>query len=449
MNLMYQKIHRRLTVFSTIVAGTILTCVMGLVLLVRVEEYHKNEMERIKNSWLIILSSLQFGNQFDDIWLAQMEAANHLIIYVEENGHPLLFKGAWTPKTDRNILRERAKDIIQGEGLSSHFVPVSAYGSQTQVLEINGDFKDNYYALVSFLPIGKGVRNVYLISGVQNNYLGTWLYFLLMVYICGILGLWGASYFFIGKALQPAQEAEERQKKFIAAASHELRSPLTVINSTLFLLDNGNPEQKKQINYIDTECKRMSRLIGDMLLLYTADSKTWSMKRERLELDSVMIDMYGSFLSLCKEKGIHLKLEIPESPITPITGDRQRIEQVLVILIDNAITYSCPDSSITLKLYSEIGNKTFASELVVVEIADQGSGIPDEIKPYIFDRFYCADYSHSDSDHFGLGLSIAKEIMEMHKGKIHVEDNIPQGSCFKIQLPTYAGSQKCLKIDYK
>lgn len=432
---MFKNIHRRLTVFSTIVAGVILTCVMGLALIVRMNEDHKNEMERIKNSWITVLSSLQSGNQFDDIWLAQMEASNHLVIQIEENGHPLLFRGAWEPKTDRDILLSRVKSIAQQEGLNLYFAPVSSYGSQTQAVEIKGDFKDCYYALVAVLPVGQGIRNIYLVSYIQQNFVGNWLYPLMLFYVCGILGLWGASWFFIGRALQPAKDAEEKQKRFIAAASHELRSPLAVINSTLFLLADDTPEQKQRIHHIDIECKRMSRLIGDMLLLCTADSKTWSIKLEKVEMDAVLIDVYGSSLSLCKQKEIHLKLELPEYTVPIIEGDRQRLEQVLVILIDNAISYSPPDTDITIKLYIETSNKSYNSEKIVVEINDQGSGISDDIKPYIFDRFYCADYSHSNKEHFGLGLSIAKEIIEMHKGKIQVEDNIPRGACFKIKLP--------------
>ena len=430
---MFKHIHRRLAAFSTIVSGIILTCAMGLILMIHVGENRKNEAERIKNSWITVLSSLQAGNQYDDVWLAQMEAGNHLIIHIEENGHPLHFKGSWTPPTGRDILRNRVKDMVRAEGMDLLFTSVSAYGSQTQAVEVKGDFKDNYYALTTAFPVGKGMRTICLISYVRHNYGGSWLYVLMAVYVCGIAGLWGTSRFFLGKALQPAKDAEERQKKFIAAASHELRAPLAVINSSLFLLSNDTPEQKQLISHIDTECKRMSRLIGDMLLLYTADSKTWSLKLEMIEIDSLIIDVYGSFLPLCREKGVHLKLELPDCALPPIEGDSQRLQQVLAILLDNAVSYSPAESDITIKIYT--GTAPSQSEAIIIEINDQGSGIPDEAKPYIFDRFYCADSSHSDKEHFGLGLSIAKEIVEMHKGHIQAEDHLPKGTSFKISLP--------------
>ena len=432
---MFKQIHRRLAAFSTIVAGMILTCAVGLILMIHVSENRKNETERIKNSWITVLSGLQTGNQFDDIRLAQMEAGNQLIIHIEENGQPLLFAGSWTPPTGRNILLNRVMDAARTEGMNLQFPPVSSYGSQTQAFEIEGDFNDRYYALAAAFPVGKGMRNIYLVSYVRQNNGGPWLYVLAAVYVCGTAGLWGTSRFFIGKALQPAKDAQERQKKFIAAASHELRAPLAVINSSLYLLSDETPEQQQLISHIDTECKRMSRLIGDMLLLYTADSKTWSLKPERIELDSLIIDVYDSFLPLCREKGIHLKLELPDAALTPVEGDSQRLQQVFAILLDNAVTYSPPDSDITIRLYSGAGNASCHSDVTVIEINDQGSGIPDEAKPYIFDRFYCADYAHSDKDHFGLGLSIAKEIVEMHRGQIRVEDHFPQGTSFKISLP--------------
>lgn len=429
MKVLYSNIHRRLTLFFTMAAGIILTCVLGIILIVRVNENHKSEVERIKSSWITILSSLQARNQYDHISLAQMEAGNRILIHVEENGNPLLFSGSWTPKTDRDILLSRLKDKFLS-------VPISSYGSQTKEMELNGDFNDRYYALATIFPIGKGMRHIYLISYIQKPPAGSWVCFLLIVYVCGLSGLWGVGWFFIGKALQPAKAAEEKQKQFIAAASHELRAPLAVINSTLFFLDNGTQEQAKLVNHIDTECKRMSRLIGDMLFLYTADSKTWSLIPEKIDMDSIIIDVYGSFLALCKQKKIHLKLELPESPTATIEGDRQRVEQVLGIVLDNAISHSPAETTITMKLYTETGKRSFNSDSIIVEISDEGSGISDEIKPYIFDRFYCSDYSHSDKEHFGLGLSIAKEIIEMHKGKIYTEDNIPQGTCFKIYLPS-------------
>lgn len=432
---MFKNIHRRLTIFSTLVSGLILTCVMGRILIVRVDEGRKNEVERIKNSWITILSGIQAESQFDDIWLAQMEAANHMIIHVEENGHPLLFKGAWNPKTHRGILLDRVRKITGNAGADPYFASTTFYGGQTGIMEIEGDTNDRYYALHAILQVDKGVRNICLISYIRQDYAGSWLYILLVFYVCGILELWFAGWFFIGKAIQPAKDAEEKQKGFIAAASHELRSPLAVINSTLFLLSHDTPEQIQLIDQIDTECKRMSRLIGDMLLLYTADSKTWSLKLKEIEMDSVVIDVYGSFLSLCRQKRIHLKLELPEYTVEPVEGDYQRLEQVLAVLLDNAVSYSAPNTDITIKLYKENGDKALSGGAIVVEINDQGRGIPDEIKEHIFDRFYCADYSHSEKEHFGLGLSIAKEIIEMHKGRISVNDNIPHGTCFKISLP--------------
>lgn len=425
---MFEQIHRRLTIFFTIAAGTILACVMGLLLVAQINEYKKNEAERIKNSWLMINSNLQSGSLFDNNWLAQTEAASQLMIHIEENGIPLLFKGSWIPETNRDILLQRVKDAAGKAGLNMTSAPAYVSSGRTLELEITGDGHDRYKALVTILPTAKGIRSIALISHIQQQFPLSRLYFFILLYLCGIIGLWLVCQHFIGRALMPARDAEEKQKRFIAAASHELRSPLAVIRSTLFLLANNTPEQQQHIEHIDAECGRMSRLIGDMLLLYTADSKTWSMKPEALEMDSVAIDIYDSFLPLCRQKGVHLKLELPDEAMKPITGDRQRLEQVFAILLDNALSYSTSGTDILIKI-------TFESGFLTTRIADHGCGIPDEKKPFVFDRFYCTDYSHSDKEHFGLGLSIAKEIIEMHQGIIQVYDNVPQGTCFKIMLP--------------
>ena len=172
----------------------------------------------------------------------------------------------------------------------------------------------------------------------------------------------------------------------------------------------------------------MSRLIRDMLILASSDAKTWSIQKEIIDIDSYLIDLYDSFSSFCQEKDYNLTLNFEQDSLPHIFADKDRLTQVLYILIDNAITYSPPKSMITLRPY--IKKSTF-----FLEVEDHGIGITKEQKELIFHRFYRVDKSRNDNSHFGLGLSVAKELMELQNGVINVKDTINGGSTFIIELP--------------
>jgi signal transduction histidine kinase len=217
-----------------------------------------------------------------------------------------------------------------------------------------------------------------------------------------------------------------KQTRFIASASHELRSPLSVISANNSAITTTSLETQNFMNGIDKECKRMARLIDDMLLLAATDAKTWSLKKEPVEIDTLLIETYEAFLPLCQQKELQLLLEIPEDELPSIYGDKERLHQILTILLDNALSYTPARKNIILRGYC-------ISNYLYLEVADQGFGIADEYKKLVFDRFYRLEQSRNDKQHFGLGLSIAKELIQLQGGTISIHDTVGGGSTFVIR----------------
>lgn len=236
-----------------------------------------------------------------------------------------------------------------------------------------------------------------------------------------------ASYIFIGRILVPIESSKRAQTEFIAAASHELRAPLTVIMSSIQALKKSDEaEAKHHTDVALAECSRMSDLIKDMLNLAKADSHAWQMHFEDCHAEDILIEGYSHFEELVYEKGLAFHIQFPEEPLPLYKLDKSRILQLLIILIDNALAYT-EKGSITLTVYEK-------HNTLYLSVIDTGIGIPDGEKPHIFDRFYSVDHSHSIKNHHGLGLSIAKEIVNAHNGHITVTDTPDGGTTFTIEI---------------
>ena len=181
----------------------------------------------------------------------------------------------------------------------------------------------------------------------------------------------------------------------------------------------------------------MSYLVGDMLLLASADAGHWVIRMAPLDMDTLLIDMYERFEPLYQDKGVALHLELPQSSLPRINGDGKRLEQILSILLDNALRYTPKNGSVRLSACVEQVSHLLSGtkKSLCLTVSDQGCGIDDNAKKHIFDRFYQADSSRSDKQHYGLGLSIAKELVQKHGGTISVGDSPSGGACFMVCLP--------------
>ncbi|HEX9017108.1 MAG TPA: ATP-binding protein, partial [Chloroflexota bacterium] len=228
--------------------------------------------------------------------------------------------------------------------------------------------------------------------------------------------------------LSSLDEAYRTQQRFVADASHELRTPLTVLQANLELLQrtpvSDSEAYEETMALLRQEVSRMSRLVADLLVLARADAGQ-ELKWARVELDRVLIDT----LKEARPVAGGLKLSITEIDQVEIDGDPDRVKQLLLILIDNAVRYTPEGGEVRLGLRRDGGE-------AVVTVADTGIGIASEDLPYIFERFYRADKARSRAQGgTGLGLSIARWIVDRHGGAISVESTPEKGSTFRVRLP--------------
>lgn len=429
---MLNTLHRRLVWLYTLTTGLILTLVLGGVLLFTIRESGRRLEERFQTDYLTILSRLQSGGPVSHSWLAQMEGSHRLLIHIEENGIPLLFSGSWSPPTDRQILIEEAISWAEDEGVFLTSAPVSSSITQTPVMTLSGRQKDRYYAIAAAIPSENGVIGLSLLAQIppvlQRIY--PLPLFLSVLEIAGIGGLLLVSHKFVGWSLLPVEESRKKQTQFIASASHELRSPLAVLRSSLEVSRTKPEERAVLYPVMERECERMSRLVSDLLLLASTDAGSWSLDVMSVDMDTILINTYDTWLPLCRDAGLTLHLELPDDPLPAICGDPARLEQILSILLDNALHYTPTGRSMGIAAGADRTHRRLA-----IRIWDEGTGIADEDKPYIFDRFYQADASRHDKTHFGLGLSIARELATLHHAALTVQDHEDGGAEFLLLLP--------------
>jgi two-component system sensor histidine kinase CiaH len=241
----------------------------------------------------------------------------------------------------------------------------------------------------------------------------------------------GFSYLLAGKTLHPIQSMVEEQHRFISDASHELRTPLTALRTTFEVaLREQNltlKEAKELIKENLEEIDNLQALSGALLKLSSYQNKANDQHFQPLQLEDVAQAAIKKITPLANKKKISIKTET--TPVT-IEGSTQQLTELVIILLDNAIKYSSKNKTIIVSL-------THNQKWARLSFIDQGVGIPTEDLNHIFDRFYRTDKSRSRSQiaGYGLGLSIAQHIAQLHKGKIEVESALGEGSVFSVFLP--------------
>jgi signal transduction histidine kinase len=232
--------------------------------------------------------------------------------------------------------------------------------------------------------------------------------------------------------LESIEAASSAQQRFVSDASHELRAPLTAIQGNLELLSRHKSmpeaEREEALAEVTREANRLSRLVADLLALARADAGV-PLKHRLLDLDEVVLDAYHEARQL--SRGQVLSLEPFET--MQVIGDEDRLKQLLLILLDNALKYTPTNGSITLGLQREASGSK-------ISVRDSGVGIQPEDLPHVFERFYRADPARGrDPGGTGLGLPIARWIVEQHGGTITLESRPGQGTIATVYLPLPGG----------
>jgi signal transduction histidine kinase len=230
-------------------------------------------------------------------------------------------------------------------------------------------------------------------------------------------------------AMRPVRESFDRQRKFVADASHELKTPLTLIRADAEVLarDLAAPTERDLIGDLVAETERMDRLISDLLLLARLDAGKLAVAHDAFDLSTVLAETAERFRARATAEGVGLEVE--SSGELTARGDPERTSQILAILIDNALRHTPPEGTVTV-----VGSSD--DRWVEASVADTGPGIPPEHLPRIFDRFYRAEAARTrGGGGSGLGLAIAYDLVRAQDGHITVENPETGGAVFRLKLP--------------
>ena len=241
--------------------------------------------------------------------------------------------------------------------------------------------------------------------------------------LCGLLGGWWLT--------RRLDESFHRIREFTLHASHELKTPLTVLRGeTETALRDENisaPERERATSQLE-ELRRLTQIVDGLTLLAKADAGLVALTLEPLRLDELVRDCFADLQILAEPQQI--KVELEACAEISVRGDRHRLRQLLLNLADNAVKYNQPQGRVTMSLRR-------AENIAEFKITNTGAGIPPEMLPRVFDRFFRGDSAHGSAvEGCGLGLSIAQWVVSAHHGKIQIVSEPTQPTIVTVQLPT-------------
>lgn len=313
----------------------------------------------------------------------------------------------YTAKVDNNGV---VTSVINKTGKGYTDDEIKAYANIVLTRGKEKGFLEGLLYAVSDTSYGKAI--VFIDNRIAEENIRTLIIYSIIVGIIGLIILFIISIYLSRWIVKPVEEAFEKQKRFISDASHELKTPLTVIRANTDILETDIGDNK-WLKYINLEVGLMDNLVNKLLILAKVESGDDRSSYENIDFSKSVRGAAMPFESVAFEKGMNLNIDV-ETGIQ-LYGDRYAINQLVAILVDNAIKHTEENGTIEVKAKSNRGSK-------ILEVSNTGAPIPEEDRERIFERFYRGDKSRNRSSRrYGLGLAIAKIIVEQHKGNITVE----------------------------
>lgn len=359
---MFRKLQLQLTALCIAITGLVLAVLSCICLLISESGIRSQEYASFQSDLDTIFRNLEEQLTLSHTWIRQMEYHHHVALRITDNGVPLFFQslaenpssGQQAEITIPETLWQTAADTARTEYDLNLQTPGSP-GVLTQHVEFPlSCAHQNYNSSVALIPRSRknyiGVIVLQPLSQMEARIFRQRTGFLLAD--LAALALLGIFYWhFTARMIRPLQENRKRQMQFIASASHELRSPLAVILSNVAAVQSGAmPGDEQFLQTIDSEGKRMSRLIIDLLQLAGADNRTWSIRPTKVEMDTLLLQIFENYESMAVSHGLRWEIALPEDPVPPCVCDEERIRQLLSILIDNAFSYTPAGGHVALSL---------------------------------------------------------------------------------------------------
>ncbi len=453
---MFRKLHLQLTALCVAITALVLAVLSCICLYISESVIRAQEHSSFLASLDTMYHNLEQQISLSHTWVRQMEHNHQFFLRITDNGTPLFFQ-----ELDEAAVPEELWAAAGTKALETYGLDLQDPGTLS-VLTRYEEFpltygREHYNASVGLIPRDNGYIGVTVLqplSQMEKRILRQRLAFLLAD--LAALALLGVFFWcFTKRMLRPLIENRKKQMQFVASASHELRSPLTVILSNVAAVRNGAMENNSHfLDVIDSEGNRMSRLITDMLQLAGADNHSWSIRPSEVEADTLLLQVWEQFEPVAASRGLRWEISLPDDPVPHCVCDEERIRQLLSILIENAFSYTPSGGLVRLALsfdHQTAPNNCSRSGQTItgtakpkykkrtgclrITVSDNGPGIPDNQKEAVFERFHRLDRSRTDKSHFGLGLCIAQEIARLHHGKIALSDTPGGGATFTVSLP--------------
>ena len=432
---MLKPLSKKLNAFFITAIMLIITSIMMILCKNYIHMEQSNEIIFFQKMVTQMIYQLEDSSQdFESIADFYHEYRRPIFCYIQDSSGKMIYQTDSDFPTDADTLLERFRIQTGKEDIFIITNDKKPTTNQSGIFEFHGTRNDEYLGILATIVMPNNTAyHLSLIYRQQSLFdiLTKQAFLYVSLWCLSLIAVTTMSYLLIKKALKPTEVMLKSQKDFIASASHELKSPLAVILANAEKLEQlqiDNTEFRKSVKILDNECMRMSKLVKDMLLLASSDAKSWTLCKNTIDIDTLLISLYEAYEPICISKKIRLRLEISESSYPKFCADRERLFQILTIFMDNAIHHSINNKQIEIKTAAAAKHITFF-------VIDHGKGIPEDDKPYIFNRFYCADKSRTDKSNFGLGLSIADELAKMMNGKVGCKDTDGGGATFFVTLP--------------
>ncbi|MFV0529211.1 MAG: sensor histidine kinase [Lachnospiraceae bacterium] len=427
---MLKKLHRQFTIFCAVTTSLILLGLSAAYLIVSEQQMKETNYLSFLGNANASIQYLEKQTVLSHSWLLETEASYNFFFRLYDANSTFLYTSLTADDQHTALFALAARTAQESYALDINDLATDSILSESAAFTLTDKKHRGYNVCVAKIPGENGTLALIILNPLDRlhgqllrqrlTYAGISIFFILLLTIFAWL--------FTRRMLRPIRESRIQQAQFIASASHELRSPLTVILSNISALDYATKAESDTFRQvIRSEGTRMSHLIDNLLSLAHADSQNWFYTPKSIEIDTLFLRLYESYECVAAEKKLTLSVILPEEQLPKCYCDEERIRQLLSILLDNAISYTPAGGSITMTLEN-------TRKKLYLLISDTGPGIRDTDKPHIFERFYRAEASRHTKEHFGLGLSIADEIIRLHKGKIEVYDTKGGGATFRVTL---------------
>lgn len=400
---MIKKLQKKLTTLLIF----LLTIIWIGILLLFLNSTYKNNLKDVKEDVRSALREIKWKNFIRTQGTAlDLEDIGYCVFQIDDYKQPHILFQTFTNKTDEEFLRYAKKYSLTWKKTHQTYKYIYIYKLRKKQLMLISSAP----ALQATIPAI--VLCIFLLFGGL----------ILFTFSSRIISRW---------LTQPIEDMISSEKKFISNASHELKTPLAVIRANTQLLQKEISADNKHLEYIHQETERMIVLVNKMLTLVRLDTAQNQAQPKRFRVDEALYDIIYPMESVAYEKKIRMTVDIQEEMY--IDGIEDQIQNLLSILLNNAISYTPEYGEIVIRAY--IQAKKF-----YLKVSNSGDPIPEEIRDRLFERFFRADEAREDNGHYGLGLSIASSIAANHGGRIRV-DYEDHKNVFSVVLNAHSPAQ--------